>query len=432
MVKVDRARCSYCGGCVSLCPEDAIELAETRLTISEACTECGLCVPACPVGALQQPGNRGPERVEGRIGGRYDLVVIGAGPGGSTAAWRAAELGLSVLLLEKRQEIGSPVRCAEGVPHEELAGFLEPDATWISSCVERAQIVVRSGGQEVQRWQGGGGVGYVLERRLFDRVLAERAAQAGAQVRVKTAVTGVLRENGAVRGVLAQWQGERTEVVADVVIAADGIESRVGTWAGLETQLPLEDTMACAQYLLAGIDWDPACLGYWIDEAVAPGGYAWVFPKGDGRANVGLGIQADLGNQTALTYLNRFVEREPALAAGSPVTMVIGNVPVALPCPSLVTGGLMLVGDAARQVDPLTGGGIMHAMTAGRLAAGVAADALAWGDTSVQTLAVYQSRAERAFGRRLARNYRLRQRFPPGQRASRRFVRLFAVAAGGK
>jgi digeranylgeranylglycerophospholipid reductase len=431
MVNVDRARCAHCGGCVSLCPEDAINLAETRLTISEACTECGLCVLACPVGALRQPGAQNPGGAGGRIAERYDLVVVGAGPGGSTAAWRAAELGLSVLLLEKRQEIGSPVRCAEGVPHEALAGFLEPDATWISSRVERAEIVALSGGQVVQRWQGGGGVGYVLERRVFDRVLAERAARAGAQVRVKTPVTGLLSEGGAVRGVVAQWEGEQIEVGAGVVIAADGIESRVGTWAGLKTQLPLQDTMACAQYLLAGIDWDPACLGYWIDECLAPGGYAWVFPKGDGRANVGLGIQADLGNLTALTYLNRFVEREPALATGSPVTMVIGNVPVALPCSPLVTNGLMVLGDAARQVDPLTGGGIMNAMTAGRLAAGVAADALAWGDTSAQTLAVYQSRAEGAFGRRLARNYRLRERFPPGQRASRNFVRLFAVAAGG-
>jgi digeranylgeranylglycerophospholipid reductase len=217
-----------------------------------------------------------------------------------------------------------------------------------------------------------------------------------------------------------------------VVIAADGVESRIGAWAGLETHLPLEDTMVCAQYLLSGIDWDPACLGYWIDEAIAPGGYAWVFPKGVGRANVGLGVQSDRGEDTALSYLNRFVERERALSPGSPVTLVVGNAPVALPCRKLVADGLMLVGDAARQVDPLTGGGIPNAMTAGRLAAQVAADALAVGDVSVQGLAGYQKQANELLGQRLARSYRLRQRFPPERRASRRFVRLFAVAAGGK
>jgi digeranylgeranylglycerophospholipid reductase len=432
MVTVDPARCCYCGGCVSVCPVDAIYLAETRLTISEACIECGLCVPSCPVGALSEPEIEGPARVGGRIGERYDLIVVGAGPGGSVAAWQAAELGLSVLLLEKRQEIGSPVRCAEGVPSEPLVGFLEPEPAWISAAVDRAQIVARAGGREVQRWQGAGGLGYVLERRVFDRTLAERAARAGAEVRVKTAVSGLLCENGVVRGVVVEWQGQRMEVEATVVIAADGVESRIGSWAGLDTQLPLGDTMACAQYLLAGIDWDPACLGYWIDEEIAPGGYGWVFPKGEGRANVGLGIQADLGDRTALAYLDRFVEREPALAAGSPVTLIAANVPVALPCQRLVAHGLMLVGDAARQVDPLTGGGIINAMTAGRLAAHATAKALAAGDTSAGGLAIYQERAEQALGQRLARNYRLRERFSPDQRASRNFLRLFAVAAGGK
>jgi len=432
MVTVNPARCAYCGGCVNICPVDAIHLAETRLLIGEACIECGLCIPACPMGALSEPQTEGPARAKEQIDRRYDLVVVGAGPGGSTAAWQAAQAGLSVLLVEKRQEIGSPVRCAEGVPHETLAGFLEPDPAWICARVDQAQIVALANGQVVEQWQGRGGLGYVLERRVFDRALAERAARAGAQVRVKTAVTGLLRENGAVRGVVVQWQGQSIEVEAGVVVAADGVESRIGAWAGLDTRLPLADTMVCAQYLLAGIDWDPACLGYWIGEEIAPGGYAWVFPKGEGRANVGLGVQADRARETALTYLHRFVEREPALAAGSPVTLIAGSVPVAPPCAQLVADGLMLVGDAARQVDPLTGGGIMNAMAAGRLAAQVAAEALAAGEPSARRLAAYQEQATQLIGRRLARNYRLRERFPPDRRASHDFVRLFAVAAGGK
>jgi digeranylgeranylglycerophospholipid reductase len=381
---------------------------------------------------LSQAPDVAPEWTDGRIKDRYDLVVAGAGPGGSVAARIAAEVGLSVLLLEKRQEIGSPVRCAEGVPHGSLLEFLEPEPAWISATVTGAQIIALQGGQVAEQWQGSGGVGYVLERRVFDRVLAEGASQAGAEVRVKTPVTGILQDKGAVRGVVAEWQGQQIEIEAAIVIAADGVESRVGLWAGLETQMPLEDTMVCAQYLLAGIDWDPTCLGYWIDETVAPGGYAWVFPKGQGRANVGLGVQADLAEETALSYLHRFIEREHMLAVGRPVTLVAGNVPVALPCQRLATDGLMLVGDAARQVDPLTGGGIINAMKAGRLAARTAADALATGDTTSRKLAGYQERAEQSIGRRVARSYRLRERFPPDRRASRNFVRLFAVAAGGK
>ena len=432
MISIDAVRCAYCGGCVSVCPVAAITLAETRLMVSDHCIDCGACVPSCPVGALSESPRDVSMSGEAGASERYDLVVVGAGPAGSVAAWTAAELGLSVLLMEKRQEIGSPVRCAEGVPQESLLGFLEPEPAWISAEVDQVQIVASVAGEVLERWQGSGGLGYVLERRVFDRALAGRAAAAGARVRVKMPAVDLLREDCSVRGVVAEWQGQQVEIEANVVIAADGVESRIGAWAGLDTQLSLEDTMVCAQYLLSGIEWDPACLGYWIDEAVAPGGYAWVFPKGEGLANVGLGVQADCGEETALAYLNRFVERDHALSLGSPVTLVVGNVPVALPCSRLATGGLMLIGDAARQVDPLTGGGIINAMTAGRLAARVAARAVAEGDVSTGGLAAYQEQADKLLGHRIARGYRLRQRFSPDQRASRNFVRLFAVAAGGK
>jgi digeranylgeranylglycerophospholipid reductase len=92
----------------------------------------------------------------------------------------------------------------------------------------------------------------------------------------------------------------------------------------------------------------------------------------------------------------------------------------------------MLVGDAGRQVDPLTGGGIINGMTAGQLAGQVAFEALEHGDTSARGLAGYQKRADQTLGRQLTRNYRLRCRFPIGQRTDRSFVRLFAVAAAGK
>ncbi|MBL7183069.1 MAG: geranylgeranyl reductase family protein [Anaerolineae bacterium] len=437
MIKVKVDRCGYCGACVGVCPVGAIELAETRLLINEACFDCGLCLAACPVGALKAEGYAETDVVPLRR--RYDVVVVGAGPGGSVAAREAAKLGLSVLLLEKRQEIGSPVRCAEGVAHELLMPFIEPDPHWISAEATKAQITVIDDGTTVAR-RAEGGKGYVLERRVFDRVLAEEAATAGAQVMVKTAATGLLLEDGVVRGVVARGLGGAMEIECAVVIGADGVESQVGPWAGLDTALSLRDTMACAQYLLAGIEIDSACCYYYVGQGVAPGGYAWVFPKGEGKANVGLGVQADVAADSALNYLTRFIEGQPNLAQGgvlslskgSPVTLVVGGVPVAPPLPRLVTSGLMLVGDAARQVDPLTGGGIANAMLAGRLAAEVAAQAIAAGDASADALAPYEKRWVAGRGRKMARNYRLKERFGPGERSSADFLRVFAVAIGAK
>jgi digeranylgeranylglycerophospholipid reductase len=379
---------------------------------------------------------------------RYDVIVVGAGPAGSVAAWEAASRGLDVLLLEKRQEIGSPVRCAEGITRRALAPFIEPDPAWISAEVNTVSIATVRDGRE-QTWvpetaapgAADSSVGYVLERRVFDRVLAEQAARAGARVLVKTAAVGLLLDGKRVVGVRAAGPWGSREMAARVVIGADGVESRVGFWAGLDTTLPPPDLMSCAQFLMAGVDIDPHCTYYYLDHDLAPGGYAWIFPKGQGRANVGLGMQAgtpprqqlggaDITPRPPVELLTRFVETHSFLARGSMVTLIAGGVPVALPPAALVTHGCVLVGDAARQVDPLTGGGIANSMAAGRLAGRVVAEAVGAGDVSPAALRPYEQAWAEGIGRGMARNYRLRARFPPEQRMDERFMHLFALSIG--
>ena len=336
---------------------------------------------------------------------RYDVIVVGAGPAGSLAAKTAAEHDLDVLLMEKRAEIGDPVRCAEGVGKEGVKQFIKPDKRWIAADVKGAKIYSPSGIKiemsEIAK------VGYVLERKMFDRELAKQAAKAGAEVMVKTRAIGLIKENGFVRGVKAEHLGDSFVMRADIVIGADGVESKVGRWAGINTTLRLKDIETCAQFLMTDVDIDPDYCEFYIGNQLAPGGYAWIFPKGKKEANVGVGILGSRAEMHPIEYLKRFVERR--YPDGQIIEMIMGGVPVGVPTKT-TTNGLMLVGDAARMADPLTGGGIVHAMKSGEIAGEVAAKAIKSGDASVERMNEYERRWRSTIGATLQKSYKAKER----------------------
>jgi len=339
--------------------------------------------------------------------GRYDAVVVGAGPAGSTAAKVIAGEGLSVLLLEKRQEIGSPVRCAEAVSLGELSRFVKPDPRWISAWINGGRIFSPDGTPVVVEQPG---AGVVLERKIFDRYLAQMAVEAGAEALVKAQVFDVIKEEDFVRGVRFKHLGRIYEVRSDLVIAADGVESQVGRWAGLDTALRIDEIDVCAQYLMANVEIEPEFCDFYLGHELAPRGYAWVFPKGDRTANVGVGIGGTISGgdgRLALDYLNRFVrDRFPN---GSILSLVVGSVPVDGTLPKIVANGIMIAGDAAHQNDPLSGGGIINAMIAGRIAGEVAVEAIKAGDTSERFLSRYPERWDREVGRTFKHLRRVRE-----------------------
>ena len=156
----------------------------------------------------------------------YDVIVVGAGPGGSIAARTAAE-ECDVLLVEKRQEIGSPVRCAECVEKRTLSMYIQPDKKWIATEINGVRFIAPDGTTLTVSAEAlgiEGVLGYVLERKIFDRELAKDAARAGAHVMVRTRATGLIVENGTVKGVKLNRLGEDFEVRSQVVIGADGVE----------------------------------------------------------------------------------------------------------------------------------------------------------------------------------------------------------------
>jgi len=137
---------------------------------------------------------------------KYDVLVIGGGPGGALAARTAAEKGLSVLIAEKRPAIGAPVRCAEGIGKEAVAEFVKPDPRWISAELKGADIVAPDGTtMTLASEQAGSKVGYILDRKIFDRELVWQAAEAGADVSVKTRASAPILEGGTVKGAVLEY-----------------------------------------------------------------------------------------------------------------------------------------------------------------------------------------------------------------------------------
>lgn len=340
----------------------------------------------------------------------YDIVVVGGGPGGSMTAKVAAEEGANVLFIEKRQEIGVPVRCGEGIAKVWLDEVgIEPNPKWIAHEVDGARVISPAGHTlTMDARMAGNECGFVVHREIFDQELAKAAVKAGADLMVKTSATGVLRKDNYVTGVTARTMKEEFKINAKITVGADGFESKIGRWADLDTNLKPKDLNVCFQYFMVDIDIDPKFNDFYIGS-IAPGGYIWVFPKGEDCANVGIGVNlAKIGKDeraSAKNYLDKFIESRPNLKKGTKFEAVSGGISCCMPLDKTVANGLILVGDAARQIDPLTGGGVANACMAGKVAGKVLAEAVTAGDYSQEFLMKYDKGWRKEFENQLIRNF---------------------------
>ena len=343
-----------------------------------------------------------------------DIVIVGAGPGGSMAAKFCAAGGLDTILIEKKAEIGAPLRCAEGVSKKWLTEVgIEPDPTWIRADMKGAIIKSTQGTAfQLDESKAGNEVGYVLERHLFDKALARDAAEAGAKIMMRTSATGIIRgADGKIAGVKAKCMGEEIEIRAKAVVAADGYESQVGRWAGIDTTLKLSDIDSCIQYRMCNLDVAPDFCEFVIGSA-APGGYVWIFPKGNGVANVGIGVMGSLCKKgaDAKYYLDKFIAEDPRFAKAQILEIMGGFVST---CPGLdcaVDDNIVLVGDAARIIDPITGGGICHACRTGMYAGKVLTECAKKNDFSKEALMPYEKMWRDRMEDKLFRNWMAKEK----------------------
>jgi digeranylgeranylglycerophospholipid reductase len=314
---------------------------------------------------------------------RFDLVVVGAGPAGSTAAKYAAQEGADVLLIDKRKEIGVPVCCGEILPSRSLMTNAFPDAPGLDELFPidpglvrrtiRRLVVTSPRGSEYEVPFDG----CTVDRDAFDRHLADAAVRSGALLQTETKF---LRLDGS------KVITSRGTYKAKVVVAADGPLSPVCRSAGMERDLSLSPAITCQ---VAGEFGD--AMRIFFGRLVAPGGYAWIIPK-DGRANVGLGVQSR--GPPLRPLLNSFLESNGL--SGGP--MQAGFVPVSGPLHETVRGNVLAVGDAAGHVVASNGGGISIAMICGRIAGLAAARHLQHGEP----LFAYEQEWRAAVGRELA------------------------------
>ena len=322
-----------------------------------------------------------------------DILVVGAGPAGSTAALAAAREGARVVMVDRRRVIGAPVQCAEYIPAA-LLRDIPPHRSFLVQSVRAMRTILP--GNDVTEIAA---PGYTIRRDLFDQVLAGAAADAGARLILSTAAAERLDPETVV---LKHKTGGRSKINARVIIGADGPCSVVGRWVGIVHRHRMAGFQARVR-LSQPMEVTEVYLEPWIHA-----GYGWLFPKGR-EANAGVGCKPVPGVRSSPRHaLERFLGRlrDEGKISGPASGYHAGWIPVE-PARQTVCGNILLVGDAAGHAHPITGAGVFSAVTCGKMAGQWAARAVR--EKDVRRLQHYEDEWRNLFGETLERACRRRR-----------------------
>ncbi|HVP79461.1 MAG TPA: NAD(P)/FAD-dependent oxidoreductase [Thermodesulfobacteriota bacterium] len=320
---------------------------------------------------------------EAPLAGPYDIVVIGAGPAGSSAAQAAAQRGAKVLLIDRRQRLGIPVQCAEFVPQ-----WISRQASFSPACIMQRveKMVIHLPGPITYEMKS---PGYMLDRSLFDKELAASAVLSGVRISIESKAIGL-----STKGLIVERSSKEETIPSKVFIGADGASSAVARFVGRN---PLR-TLAALQYEVVLSEPQNHVDVYFHKDY--EGGYGWFFPKGK-TANVGIGVVSSKASRLP-DLLEHFLD----ILRGSrklQEIQIVSRTGGLIPCESdqrRLFKNVLLVGDAAGHAHPITGAGIFNAVMAGLIAGRTAAKAVETED--LRYLAQYEIECQEAFGESLS------------------------------
>ncbi len=292
-----------------------------------------------------------------------DVLVVGAGPAGSTVGKIVAETGADVVLIDRRKEVGTPVQCGEYLPWQ-VARKTEIEDGIASQNIICMHTHMPDG--DVVETESNG---YIINRNRFDQFLAKKAVTSGAELLMETEAVAFQKNN-----VKAVQDKKEIKIITKIIVGADGPKSTVGRWIhatnkelvhAMQHVMPLTEEMRSTEIYFRGY---------------IPMGYGWVFPKGK-VANVGVGVDPKLGI-TPKTALTQFIDEltKKDVIEKDILGSTGGLIPANGLLPKIHQENIVLVGDAAGQCHPITGAGVPNAIMCGELAGQVVSEAVASND----------------------------------------------------
>jgi len=332
---------------------------------------------------------------------KADIIVVGGGPCGSFSAFTAARLGAEVSVFEEHKEIGVPKHCAG---HLSIAGLKRLGLRLPHGIVEnefKGAIFHSPSGKKIVIRRASP-VTCVVNRELFDKYILNLAIKSGVRYFLESRVKSFLFDSGFVAGVAFRKGRVEKSLASSVVINAEGCSSTLLKRTGLQT---LDGSMV-VNAIQAEVDRvdevDLDMVEVYLGRKYASGFFAWIIPKRDDSAKVGLAART--GNPRE--YLRRFMEKHPAaskkLRRSDVTNLSVHPISLGGPIPKTYSKGLLVVGDAASQVKPTTGGGVIVGLSCSRIAGEVACEAVKKNDFSEAILSRYQSRWRELVGFDLA------------------------------